>query len=56
MQDEMAKKLRTSRSGLQRLLDPGNYSVTLLSLNRAALIIGKKVNINLVGISKSKSK
>jgi predicted DNA-binding protein (UPF0251 family) len=55
-QDEMAKKLRTSRSGLQRLLDPANYSVTLLSLNRAALVIGKKVNINLVGVAKSKLK
>lgn len=55
-QDEMAKKLRTSRSGLQRLLDPENYSVTLLSLNRAALVIGKKVHINLVGIAKPKLK
>ena len=47
-QTDMAKKLKTSRSGLERLLDPENYSVTLLTLNRAASVLGKKVNINLV--------
>jgi antitoxin HicB len=51
---EMARQLKTSRSGLERLLDPENYSVTLLTLNRAAFVLGKKVNINLVNISKSK--
>ena len=55
-QEAMAKQLRTSRSGLQRLLDPNNYSVTLLSLNRAALVIGKKVNINLVDNTRNRSK
>jgi predicted XRE-type DNA-binding protein len=49
-QTEMAKQLETSRSGLQRLLDPNNYSITLLTLNRAALVLGKKININLVNI------
>ena len=44
----MAKQLQTSRSGLQRLLDPENYSVTLLTLNRAASVIGKKFAINLI--------
>ena len=47
-QTDMAKQLKTSRSGLERLLDPENYSVTLLTLNRAATVLGKKVNINLV--------
>lgn len=47
-QTEMARKLKTSRSGLQRLLDPENYSVTLLTLNRAAFLLGKKVTMNLV--------
>ncbi|NRB22032.1 XRE family transcriptional regulator [Candidatus Dependentiae bacterium] len=51
-QTDMAKKLKTSRSGLVRLLDPENYSVTLLTLNRAASVIGKKVNINLVSDEK----
>jgi predicted XRE-type DNA-binding protein len=47
---KMAELLKTSRSALLRLLDPENYSVTLLTLNRAASVIGKKVNINLVPI------
>ncbi len=54
-QTEMAQQLKTSRSGLQRLLDPENYSVTLLTLDRAASVLGKKVNMNLVSIPKSKS-
>lgn len=53
-QTEMAKKLKTSRSGLQRLLDPENYSVTLLTLDRAASVLGKKVNMNLVSVKESK--
>ena len=53
-QTEMAAKLKTSRSGLQRLLDPENYSVTLLTLNRAASVLGKKVNMSLVSIRESK--
>ena len=52
-QTEMAKRLKTSRTGLQRLLDPENYSVTLLTLNRAATVLGKKVAMNLVTISKN---
>ena len=47
-QTAMAKQLQTSRSGLQRLLDPKNYTVTLLTLNRAASIVGKKFAINLI--------
>ena|SRR3990167_3029780 len=49
----MAKQLNTSRAGLERLLDPDNYSVTLLTLNRAASVLGKKVSINLVSGTKS---
>lgn len=55
-QTDMAKKLKTSRSGLDRLLDPENYSVTLLSLNRAACLLGKKVNINLVDVDQPQKK
>ncbi len=54
-QIKMAAELKTSRSGLQRLLDPDNYSVTLLTLNRAASVLGKKVNMNLVSIENTKS-
>jgi antitoxin HicB len=52
-QTDMAKLLKTSRSGLQRLLDPENYSVTLLTFNRAATVLGKKINMNLVDASRS---
>ena len=54
-QTAMAKELKTSRAGLQRLLDPENYSVTLLTLNRAASVIGKKFTMNLVTASNSES-
>lgn len=53
-QDEMAKQLGTSRSGLKRLMDPKNYSITLLTLNKAAAVIGKKIDMSLSSISKSK--
>jgi len=43
----MAVLLKTSRSQLDRLLDPKN-DVTLSSLQRAAAIVGRKVRIELV--------
>jgi antitoxin HicB len=45
---EMAKQMKTSRSSLDRLLDPNNASVTLDTINRAAKIIGKRVHFELV--------
>lgn len=44
---EMAKRLGTSRSGLARLLDPENQSITLLTLNKVASILGKRLEIRL---------
>lgn len=44
-QTEMAKKLGTSRAALQRLLNPENYSVTLLTLYRTASALGKELEI-----------
>jgi antitoxin HicB len=41
----MAKQLRTSRSQLDRLLDPQNVSVTLETIARAARILGKRLII-----------
>jgi hypothetical protein len=41
----MAKQLRTSRSQLDRLLDPGNVSVTLDTMTRAARALGKRIII-----------
>ncbi len=44
---KMAGKMHTSRAALERLLDPGNTSVTLQTLVRAANVIGKKLHIEL---------
>ena len=44
----MAKRMETSRSALDRLLDPENSSVTLQTMERAACVLGKKLRISLV--------
>jgi len=44
----MAKRMGTSRSALDRLLDPKNSSVTLQTLEKAATVLGKKIKISLV--------
>jgi antitoxin HicB len=41
----MARQLRTSRSQLDRLLDPRNASVTLDTIARAAKVLGKRIII-----------
>ena len=43
----MAEKMRTSRSALDRLLDPTNVSITLQTLERAALALGKNLKIKM---------
>jgi len=42
---EMANRMKTSRAGLERLLDPTNRSVTLSTLERAASALGKKLRL-----------
>jgi DNA-binding Xre family transcriptional regulator len=42
---ELARRMRTSRSALDRLLDPQNASVTLQTLERAAQALGKRLRI-----------
>jgi len=44
---EMAKRLETSRSQLDRLLDPENDRVTLATLSRAAKIVGRRLTLEL---------
>lgn len=44
----MAKKMHTSRSAIDRLFDPGNDSLTLTTLNKAAHVLGKKLRVQLV--------
>jgi antitoxin HicB len=45
--NKMAARLKTSRSQVDRLLDPKN-DITLSSLQRAAAIVGRRVSIQLV--------
>jgi hypothetical protein len=47
---QMAVSMSTSRSSLDRLLDPGNVSVTLKTMDRAAAILGKRLRIELVDV------
>ena len=46
----MAKQLRTSRSQLDRLLDPQNISVTIATITRAARALGKRVTIRVADV------
>lgn len=43
----MAKRMRTSRAALDRLLDADNTSVTLQTMGRAATVLGKELSITL---------
>jgi antitoxin HicB len=44
---QLARRMGTSRSALERLLDPDNPSVTLLTLERAAKALGTHIKIEL---------
>jgi antitoxin HicB len=44
---ELARRMGTSRSALDRLLDPDNASVTLLTLEKAAKALGQHIRIEL---------
>ncbi len=43
----MARRMKTSRAALDRLLSPGNTSVTLNTMDRAARSLGKSLKIEL---------
>jgi hypothetical protein len=45
---EMARRMKTSRAALDRFLAPGNASVTLQTLSRAARAIGRDLRIELI--------
>lgn len=45
---EMARRMGSSRSALDRLLDPENASVTLDTLRRAAAAVGLEIRLELV--------
>jgi predicted XRE-type DNA-binding protein len=44
---ELARRMKTSRSAVERLLDPTNPSVTLSTLERAASAVGKRLKVQL---------
>ena len=44
----MAARLHTSRSQLDRLLDPANSAVNLSTIARAAKVIGKRIKVEMV--------
>jgi antitoxin HicB len=44
----MAQLMHTSRSAVDRLFDPKNESITLITLNKAAAVLGKKLKVELV--------
>lgn len=45
---EFARKLRTSRSQVDRLLDPDNDAVTVEALRKAAGLLGRDIRLELV--------
>ena len=45
---ELARRMNTSRAALDRLLDPNEKGVTLQTLERAAVALGKRLEIRLV--------
>ena len=44
---QMARRMKTSRQALDRLLDPLNTSVTLQTMQRAASAVGRKLTLEL---------
>ena len=46
-QAEMARRMKTSRAVVRRLLDDSDPSVTLATISRAALALGKQVKFKL---------
>jgi len=47
---KMAERMDTSRSQLDRLLDPNNDSLTLSTLARASKVLGRQVRLELVKV------
>ena len=45
---DMAARMKTSRASLDRLLDGSNASVTLATLGKAALVLGRKLRVELL--------
>ena len=52
---EMARRMRTSRAALDRLLDPESESVTLQTLCKAAHAVGRDLRIELLKDANTRS-
>ena len=50
----LAKRMGTSRSQVDRLLDPDNESVTLATLAKAAAAVGQRVRVSLCSPHRSR--
>ena len=50
---EMSKRMGTSRSQLERLLDPDNPNVLLETVQKAAAAVGKRLTIGLTDIPRA---
>jgi DNA-binding Xre family transcriptional regulator len=44
----MARRMNTSRAALDRLLDPENDAVTLNTLSKAAVAVGRQLHFELI--------
>jgi antitoxin HicB len=52
-QSRLAKEMRTSRTVINRMLDPNDTGVTLATLTRASQVLGLRVEIRLSSTRKS---
>ena len=50
--DALAKRMKTSRAALDRLLDPANPSVTLTTLGKAACALGRTLRVELIAATR----
>lgn len=50
---EMAKRMGTSRSQLERLLDPKNPNILLETVQKAAAAVGKRLTIGLTDAARA---
>lgn len=47
-QEKMAELLGTSKTAVRRILDPKNASITLLTINKVASVLGKDVDLKFI--------
>lgn len=52
---EMARRMKTSRTQVQRFLDPENDSVQLDTIQKAAAIVGKRLTITLEDMPRTRA-